>query len=787
MAYYFWIRHVFKADAIIHLGRHSTYEFLPRHGAGVGDLDYSWHIAGDTPGIYPYIVDGVGEGIQAKRRGLAVMVDHLTPPLSTTELYDDLLGLRQLVESFEAADPDSASPARVRAVTEIRQRIDSLHLRDDLIASMGDELKRRGIRFEEVDDKLLVHETGHYLTKLQEKFMPLGLHVFGAEWKPSAVDTMLVSMMGKNKNAIEEARLRVALTASPAKELEGLFGALDGGYVLPGKGNDPVRTPESLPTGRNFHALDGSLLPTRLGYALGKELAAKARLKNPGKKDEKEAVILWASDTVRDEGAMIAFGLDMLGLEPTWNSRGILTGVRRVSITKGQVRRDVVFVTSGLFRDLYGAQLEWLDKAVLLALDGASTTIRKNFTELSPALSAALEPLESLATGGNESLEENRIAAQWVSEVKGLMDKGVSGAQAGREASLRIFGTAPGSYGAGVNRLVERSGAWQDRKEIAKAYLTRMGHAYGIGYRGQNMHNRFTANLEKVKNTYLGRASNLYGLIDNNDAFDYLGGLSLAVESLTGKAPDAHVIQHADPKNATLTDLDEALLVELRGRYLNPAWLKPLMEHDYAGARTMGSEFLEYLWGWQVTNPDIIKSWMWDEVKSVYLDDRHKIGLDKFLEDKQNVHVKINMLAVMLVAAQKDFWKADEATLNELSSSFADLIVKHGLPGSGHTRPDHPLYDWIAPRLTADQLRDLWEVLDRARIDTQAPVEAVTSIAEIELDPHEDLKKESLSETTAGAGEGQYASLWMVWSAVAGLFLLGVRHGALKNGRRRNV
>ncbi len=779
-AFYSWLTHEFSADAMIHLGRHSTYEFLPRHGTGVGPLDYSWHMAGMIPGIYPYIVDGVGEGIQAKRRGLAVMVSHLTPPLSTTELYDDLLGLRQLVESFEAADPDPNSPARVRTVAAIRERIDALHLRDELTVSMAAELSIRGIEFEEVDDNLLVHETGHYLTKLQENFMPLGLHVFGKDWEEAAINTMMASIMGDADATSEDAARRQDLRNSPKEERRSLFDALAGGFVEPGKGNDPIRTPEVLPTGRNFHALDGSLLPTPLGFVLGKELATKARADSPASPDGKESVILWASDAVRDEGAMIAFGLDMLGIEPMWNSRGILTRIHRVPLEKERERRDVVFVTSGLFRDLYGGQLEWLDKGVLLALDGASSTIRKEHPALVPALQAALGPLGSLAIGGKESLKDNRVAAHWVKEAKTLLDKNIEVGSAGRQASLRIFGAAPGSYGAGVNKLAERSGAWEDRKELAAAYLNRMGHAYGVGYRGERMQEQFSSNVTQVEHTYLGRASNLYGLLDNNDAFDYLGGLSLAVETLTGSPPRARIVQHADPKNPKLINLDQALLTEFRGQFLNPQWLKPLMQHEYAGARTMGSEFLEYLWGWQVTNPDIITSAMWDEVKSVYLDDRYDIGLDEFLEHGQNVHVKTNMVAVMLVAAQKGFWNADEGTLQELSQSFANLIITHGLPGSGHTRPDHPLFAWIADRLDADQQQKLDDVIDRARIQEEVAETSVTTIAEIEVGPTAEMEDQRQVEPTEGSIDGVRSYLWVFLTLLALLLVFGIRRGSRK-------
>ncbi|HNP30899.1 MAG TPA: cobaltochelatase subunit CobN [Nitrospirales bacterium] len=779
-AFYSWLTREFAADAIIHLGRHSTYEFLPRHSTGVGPLDYSWHIAGEIPGIYPYIVDGVGEGIQAKRRGLAVMVSHLTPPLSTTELYDDLLGLRQLVETFEAADPDPASPARVRSVAAIREQIDALHLREELAASMAKELTIRGIDFDKVDDNLLVHETGHYLTKLQENYMPLGLHVFGEDWEDTAITIMMASIVGSAKETTIDALRRQDLANSPGGERRSLFNALNGGFVKPGKGNDPIRTPEVLPTGKNFHALDGSLLPTRLGFSLGSDLATQARADTPASADGKEAVILWGSDAVRDEGAMIAFGLDMLGVEPIWNGRGIMTGIRRVSLENRDERRDVVFISSGLFRDLYGAQLEWLDKAILLALDGASLTIRKNTPKLIPALESALNPLGALATGGEETLEDNRVAAHWVKEAGSLLENGVTPVSAGRQASLRIFGAAPGSYGAGVNSLVERSGAWEERKEVAKAYLNRMGHAYGVGYRGERMQEHFSSNLTHVEHTYLGRASNLYGLLDNNDAFDFLGGLSLAVETLTDSPPHARIVQHADPKNPELVNLDQALLTEFRGKFLNPQWLKPLMQHDYAGARTMGSEFLEYLWGWQVTNPEIITSVMWDEVKSVYLDDRYDIGLDEFLESGQNVHIKTNMLGIMLVAVQKGFWDVDEHTLNELSRNFAGLIIEHGLPGSGHTRPDHPVFAWIAHRLDVDLIQKLHEVMDRARPPTQAPEEMLTTIAEIEVGQLSEYAKTVPPDRSEGLIEGLIPHLWLVWGVIVTLVVLGIRNGSRK-------
>ena len=757
LAFYMWLRNEFNADAVVHLGRHSTYEFLPRHRVGLSSEDYPTVILGELPSIYPYIVDGVGEGIQAKRRGLAVIVDHLTPPLDSTKLYDRLLELRQLVESYESSSHSSGA-LRSRTVSEIKSLVSELNMEDELFDSMARELSVRGItQFDQIDDELLVHEVGHYLTKMQEQFMPLGLHTFGRDWSEEALDTMVLSMkrgtdsqnlaqLADNSSSQNVEDWREILRSSPAMEISALLAGLHGKYISPGKGNDPIRTPEVLPTGRNFYALDGSLIPSPIGYQLGMEMATTARLDQravlprQGKVPDANTLVLWASDTVRDEGAMIAFGFDMLGLKPIWNSRGIFKGLERLKIDGmvegGEPRRrhDMIFTTSGLFRDLYGAQLIWLERAVLMALDASTRHIQERYPALTLPLAFALEPLGNIRNPGYEPLSINHVAARWVDDARKALAEGALPLQAGKQAAYRVFGAPPGAYGAGVNRIVERSGSWEHRQEVAQVYLNRMGHAYGNQLAGEPRQDIFRNRLATVSHTYLGRASNLYGVLDNNDSFDYLGGLSLAVETQRGEAPENYILVHTDNQNYAVEPLQVALLRELRGENLNPQWLKPLMEEGYAGARTMGSEFLEYLWGWQVTNPGIVKSWVWDEVKSVYLDDRFELGLDEFFDQGHNVHVKTNMLAILLVSAQKEFWEASKETIAEIAEQFTDLILEYGLPGSGHTSPSHPIYDWLEEFVAPDKYEQLRAITDLAQVDYQV-AQGPAEISEILVQP----------------------------------------------------
>ncbi|MEM8981736.1 MAG: cobaltochelatase subunit CobN [Pseudomonadota bacterium] len=698
LAFYEWLRRDLDPHAIIHLGRHSTYEFLPGPRTGLSRFDYSRIVAGDTPGLYPYIVDGVGEGLQAKRRGLAVIVDHLTPPLQATPFYDELLGLRQLVESFEAADPSQAGEAtRLQALTRIKAQVIELGIKDALVSEL--EAEHGGgekIDFEDVEPDLLVHEVGHFLTEMQEDFMPLGLHVFGQRWSDEAIDTMLTSM--ETPDAAAE------LVASPDAEMAALLAGLNGRFVEPGKGNDPLRSPDALPTGRNFYGLDASLIPNAIAYSIGAELAA-----DTPPTDGDQAVILWASDTVRDGGVMISFGMHLMGIRPVWNGRGILNGLERLPVTTDDRRQDVTFVASGLFRDLYGEQMKWLDKAVLLALDGASATIATDYPQLRTVLDAALEPLAELRDPGHESLERNAIAANWVEQ---MLTRPTADP---RTATLRVFAPAVGQYGAGVNRLAERSGAWSDRRQIANTYIARMGHAYGVNVDGSSQQVAFEQRLAGTSQSFLGRASNLYGLVDNNDAFDYLGGLNLAIETAGGGAPTGFVVDVSDPERPRMPPLQSAIVSELRARQLNPAWIQSLMPHGYAGARTMNVAFFENLWGWEVTDPELFPDSIWDDTKSIYIDDRYEIGVAAFLDEEANRPVQANMLAIMLVAAQKGFWRTDTATVAELGERFAATIASDGLPGSGHTRPDHPMLDWIAERVSPSARETIANARDAAR------------------------------------------------------------------------
>jgi len=535
----------------------------------------------------------VGEGIQAKRRAMGVMVSHLTPPLETTKLYDNLLELRQLVETWESSnDPDSSLP-RPRRET-LRERLQELDMVQDIEKELAEEHHgeeghdeeeegkeeeaEETVHLEDVDDELLVHEVGHYLTTMQESFMPLGLHVFGRDWDQEGIDTMLNSMAGDDEEPKPEWREK--LKASPGEEMADLLAGLDGRFVPPGQGNDPVRTPEVLPTGRNFHALSSDLVPTRVAWSLGADMAKDARNKGDPKAEGSEAIVLWASDTVRDEGVMIAFGLDMLGIKPKWNSRGIVEGLERLPLEDRARRRDALFTTSGLFRDLYEEQLVLLDQASRLALDGAYKTIMQKHPQLDRALETAVEPLpEDMRDPGSESLAKNDVAARW-----------------GWLTPRPCWPTAPmpkSRLRRRPARLRHRPRLLRRRREPSRRPLRRLGRPWQGRRR---LHPPHGLRLRRQQERRSRRARRLQGPPGQRRPHlprprqprlrpaRQRRRLRLPGRPLHGRGtrnrpgPDNRVLMHADPDNPRVESLQQALLSELRGQNLNPQWIKPLME-----------------------------------------------------------------------------------------------------------------------------------------------------------------------------------------------------------------
>ena len=642
LAVYLWLAHGFRADAMIHLGTHATYEWTPGKQAGLSPSCAPEVLIGNIPSIYPYIVDDVGEGIQAKRRGRAVIISHLTPMLKEAGSYAEYGRMAELANEYKRARARDSTTA-----PEKLKELMALAEKTGILADIATEMT--GLTDNEQVDLL-----GHYLEEIRENLMPYGLHTFGRIPEEQEITDMARTVVKWNPSA-QETDITDRLRQSGHDEIAGLLAGLRGRFVRPGEGNDPVRNPGALPTGRNFYGFNPQKIPSPAAWELGKK-AADELIANHIKKHEKYpnkvAVVLWATETQRNEGVNESTILYLMGIRPRWSKTGRVVGVEVIpGRVLGRPRIDVMVNASGLYRDLFPDKMKFIDQAVQLALrqTDIDNLLQKNSTRL---------------------------------KLK-LQRQGMSEKEAEELSRLRIFSEQPGSYGTGVAELASGSGIWQDERQVVDVFENRMGFVFGKGRWGAPARALLKENLVEVDVTVHSRSSNVYGLLDNDDMFQYLGGLSMAVRLESGAAPETLVTQQQKPGQVTVEDMARTLGREMRSRYLNPQWIKGMQKEDYAGAREM-AHFVEYLWGWEMTTPDKVDDAKWRQSYEVYVEDKYRLGMREFFNTASPwAHQSIT--GRMLETIRKGYWRANEKIRQKLAVEYAVSVVEKGVACCDHT------------------------------------------------------------------------------------------------------
>jgi cobaltochelatase CobN len=755
LAFYAYLQRVFGADAMVHVGRHGTYEWLPRKEIALSAADYPDLCAGTVPSLYIYIMDGVGEVLHAKRRGLAVSISHLTPPLKGPELYGDLADLKTLVEQYQMAAPDQ----KPHVARVLRERCLALHLETVL----GDPAA--------LSDDALAEEVQHYLEDLQATWMPAGLHVFGRDWSVTQVVYLASSMAriprlpaGQGRfvapaeilgaaglsveecvyelyhgTSVQELVSRAAspgpqwqsalelvaadvrnVAASPAREREMLLKGLAGGYIPPAQGGDPLRNPAALPTGGNLYGLDPQKIPSPAAWARGRQLADEAL--RGYDVPEQLGVVIWATETQTDGGATVSFALRLMGVEPVWGFGLNVVGVRATDLASlGRPRVDVLMTTSGIFRETFPQVAVLLDRGVRVALAASYTMLCQAFEQEPPSVRAALyEALEGavatirkagLFIPGEDPLEQNYVARHWLADTKLLLELGLSGTEAGRVAVSRLFGPALGTFGTRLPEAVRLAWTWEDRLELGRLYIDSMKYAYREDEWGREELEIFVSRLREVAGVYHSRSTSLYGVLDVDHNFEYLGGFGLAVEAAGGRMPGLFILNQVNPAQARVETLTTFLTRELQARYLNPEWVRGMMAHGYAGAHEMVHGFVANLWGWDVMRPDVVPDWMWQEVKAVFVDDRYGLGLRAWFDQGRNAYAFIELTGTMLTATHKGFWQADEAALRELANAWARAIIRHGPACCDSSCGNLKMMQWVTQFVDSRLLLQLNNVL----------------------------------------------------------------------------
>ena len=651
LAFYLWLQKGYKAHAMVHVGTHATHEWLSGKEVGFTDADPGEAMVADVPQLYPYIVDDIGEALQAKRRGMAAIISHLTPPFDKATLNKELALLKGLVDDYVVAAQKSESAAAAR-LTEINAQAGKLGVLKDIgktaLINAGE-----------------VEELEHYLKEVGEHNTPYGLHTFGVappEKLRATTAEAILSLAGKlspTDYSRRKSELMALIEQSGSDELDALVAGLAGRYIVAGPGNDPMRNPDSLPTGRNLYGFDPSRLPTPGTFDQGKVLADKFIAdyrERHGEFPDRVVFNLWSTEAMRHEGVTEAEILALIGVKPEWDERGRVVGLEVVSRQElGRPRVDVTIVPSGLYRDSL--------PTLMLLLDDAVSRVK------------------ALAE------DDNPIRANVVKAQKALEARGVAPADAARMAAVRIFTEPSGAYGTGVDTVVQASNTWKQESEVADVYFNRVGHLFGQGFWGERpvapdgkalAVDIFKMALKDAKAAIHSRSSNVFATLDNDDVFQYLGATAMAIRQVNGKTPETYILNLADPKNGKHETLDKFMGREMRTRYTNPEWVKGMLKEGYAGARFV-MKVHEHLWGWQVTVPEAVDGAKWNEMYETYVADRNQIGVKQMFRDAKNLLAYQAIVDKMLVAVNKGYWQADPQVKAHLEKVNREVIAEAGV------------------------------------------------------------------------------------------------------------
>jgi cobaltochelatase CobN len=634
LACYRWLEAVWRADAIVHLGKHGTLEWLPGKMLALSPGCAPDAALGDMPLIYPFVVNDPGEGVQAKRRAHAVIVDHLVPPMMRAETYDELAELETLLDDYarlEVLDPAKlpALAARIWAAIE----------RANLQADLGvDE------RPDDLSD--LVGHIDGYLCEIKDIQIKDGLHVLGRPPEGDQLRGLVSAMLRLDRDedplADERAPELVARILRAGDELTNVIAALNGRHVPAGPSGSPTRGRfDVLPTGRNFYGVDPRAIPSELSWEVGQRLAdalLERHRAQAGELPKMVGLVVWGTSAMRTQGDDVAEILALLGVRPTWNRETRrVAGVEVIPLEElGRPRIDVTMRISGFFRDAFPHLLQLLDDAV--------------------GIVAALD----------EPPELNFVAAHVRADAERLTGAlGVPGSW--RRASARVFGSAPGAYGAGMLQLLDTRD-WRGDADLARVYEAWGGCAYGRGLNGEAAPEAMRDCFSRIEVAVKNVDNREHDILDSDDYYQYHGGMVATVRALTGREPAAYIGDSSDPVRVVTRPLAEEARRVFRARVANPRWIASMIRHGYKGAAEL-SATVDYLYGYDATT-GIVEDWMYEQVARRYVLDQ---DVAEFM-GRSNPWAAQAIAERLLEAAERGLWTSPEdATIAGIRDRFLAL------------------------------------------------------------------------------------------------------------------
>ena len=724
LAQYLWMRNIHGTQLLVHLGKHGSAEWLPGKSVGLSSGCAPGLALGPVPHLYPFIVNDPGEGSQAKRRGHAVILDHLTPPLGRAGSHGSLDTLEGLLDEYiEANQLGSERSVELNAqLLALLQEINWPGLPEGFNTRSPDQALFDAPIWSDCLDQV---ET--YLCELKEAQIRTGLHRLGTPPEPKAFVELLLAVSrapaadlegltqrlaklldlevdpwgdedGQPLSEVDRRRLRsftpteprrvsdavawldhqamqmirtligeVDTTAAPdlhpviqawmdaatdpvflqlhdnliprlracaEQEQRALLRAMDGRRLASGPSGAPTRgRPDVLPTGRNFYSVDLRGLPTEAAWDLGRRSAERLLdlyLLEEGEPLQHLALSVWGTATMRNGGEDIAQLLALLGVRPVWDGptrRMVDLEVIPLSLL-GRPRVDVTLRMSGLFRDAFPQLITWVHRAQALVAELPEED--------------SMNPLAALTR------------------------------QQGHQA--RIFGSAPGAYGAGLQALIE-SGQWEERNDLGEAFLEWSQWSYDGAGKPNKDREALVRSLRSVQVVLHNQDNREHDLLDSDDYYQFHGGLAAAVARLTGSSPNLWFADHSRRERLRIHPAEKEIDKVMRSRLLNPRWINGMQQHGYKGAFEMAAS-LDYLFAYDATS-GVVPDWCYAALQDHWLN----CETNRTFLMQHNPWALRDMGERLLEAANRGLWcSADEDRLDQLRELVlqAETTVENG-------------------------------------------------------------------------------------------------------------
>ncbi|MEQ5833854.1 cobaltochelatase subunit CobN [Marinobacter sp. NFXS9] len=720
LAFYLWLREFYRVDAIIHVGKHGNLEWLPGKSTALSADCWPDIALGPLPHFYPFIVNDPGEGAQAKRRSQAVIIDHLMPPLARAELYGPMAELEALTDEYYQAlgmDPRREEVLRRRIVDHLRangidrelaQDIDIgcdealLNELDTYLCDIKEAQIRHGLhvlgtlpepdklagtlvailrlpRGESVAERGLLHNLAADLGLGDFDPLAAGAEAWTgpqpealfrldeAPWRTVADTRERLEKLAERlvhdavlgdgepealagdypSTAIQLRFARDTVFASMQRgtelEIQSLLDGLSGCSVPPGPSGAPSRGRlDTLPTGRNFFTVDNRSIPSPAAWSLGEKSAQafiERYLQDNGDFPRRLGLSIWGTATMRTGGDDIAQAFALMGVRPVWSA-----GSQRVidievipTMLLQRPRVDVTLRVSGFFRDAFPNVIRLYDAAV-------------------QAVARYEEP-------GQDNTVRDAVQARQ----QALMAEGVDEEGAFRQASYRVFGSKPGEYGTGLNRLIDGR-HWNTADDLANAYLKSGAYAYGqTDDSGVEAREAFERQLGELDAVMQNQDNREHDILDSNTYYAFQGGMANASRAVSGQAPAIYHADHANPARPHIRTLNQELNRVIRSRVLNPKWIEAMREHGYKGAFEMAAT-VDYLFAYDATT-DLVADYQYAQVTdALVLDPANQ----QFLRDHNPAALE-EMAERLLEATQRGLWESPGAHAEALQDLLLDI------------------------------------------------------------------------------------------------------------------